>query len=327
MRELVLCEVEKARRAADDWAARDINSRCGALLRLRVLLAENAEALAGVVAREIGKPEQEAWGADVLPCLSALQWLARNAPKALRDRRVAGTQAVQCADSLGVVGVIGTWNYPLFLNLAPIAWALAAGNAVVWKPSELANDSARMLFGLFEKAGLPVLLVTGGPEAGRELCAAGCDKIAFTGGGATGRKILAVLAESGTPSVMELSGNDAMLVCADADIDLAARSAVWGRVCNAGQSCVAPQRIYVHSAMSTTHFLARCQSVKSNRYVLEPITGRVRTEALRLRAHGLVLDALTRGAKLHVGGFCLPETDGAYYAPALLSECERCDAR
>ena len=320
MGELVMCAVEKARAAAEDWAARDIQSRCGVLLRLRDLLAENADSLATAVAREIGKPEQEAWGADVLPCLSALQWLARNAPKVLRERKIAGSRAVQCADSLGVVGVIGTWNYPLFLNLAPIAWALAAGNTIVWKPSELAGDSARMLFGLFEKAGLPVFPVVGGAEAGRELCAAGCDKIAFTGGGATGRKILASLAEFGTPSVMELSGNDAMLVCADAEVRLAARSAVWGRVCNAGQSCVAPQRIYVHTAIYD-EFLASCHNeIEALRAGTD--YGPMRTEAVRIRAHGLVLDALTRGAKLHIGGFCLPEPVGAYYAPTLLSDCD-----
>ena len=320
MSDSVPCAVEKARGAAESWAARTAGERCAALERLRLRIAANADSLARAVADEIEKPLQEAYGADVLPSLAALQWLERNAPNALRDRMIPGGRgAFAQAQPLGVVGVIGTWNYPLYLNIAPIGWALAAGNAVVWKPSELAEDSACELAALFEQAGLPVFVAMGGAETGRELCRAGCDKIAFTGGVATGRAILSELAKTGTSSVMELSGNDAMLVCADADISLAAQCAVWGRGSNAGQSCVAPQRIYVVREVYDA-FLSECRREIET---LQPGRdyGPLRTDALRQRAHTMVKDAIGRGARLRIGGFCLPDEAGFYYAPTLLADC------
>ncbi len=317
---MVSDSVTKARTAAQNWAERTPKERVAALRRLRGLLAQNADNIAQTVSGEIGKPLQEAYGAEILASLKAMQWLERNAGRALADRKISGGRgAFQQAVPLGVIGVIGTWNYPVYLNITPIAWSLAAGNAVVWKPSELAEDSACALASLFEQAGLPVFVVPGGASVGRELCNAGCDKIVFTGGGATGRAILSELAKYGTPAVMELSGHDAMIVCADADITLAARSAVWGRVSNAGQSCVAPCRIYVAAPVYET-FLAGCQQEVAR---LTPGTdyGPLRTDALRQRAHTMVKDALGRGARLLIGGYCLPDADGFYYAPALLADC------
>ena len=312
--------VEKARQAAEDWAKRTPSERVTALRRLRDLLAENSDRIAKTVSDEVGKPLQEAYGAEVLASLKALNWLERNAPKALAERKIPGGRgAIQQAVPVGVVGVIGTWNYPIYLNMTPIAWALAAGNAVVCKPSELAEESACALASLFEQAGLPVFAVLGGAETGRELCNSGCDKIVFTGGTMTGRAILSELAKYGTPAVMELSGHDAMLVCADADAIAAARSAVWGRVSNAGQSCVAPARIYVVSAVYE-NFLAECRRELEK---LEPGRdyGPLRTEALRQNSHAMVKDAIAKGARLLIGGHCLSDEGGAYYSPALLADC------
>ena len=312
--------VAKARREAQKWAKRNPLERLAALRRLVELIAKNADKIAQTVSDEIGKPLQEAYGAEVLASLKALNWLAANAVQALRERKIAGGRgAIQQAIPFGVVGVIGTWNYPIYLNVTPIAWALAAGNAVVWKPSEMAEESACVLASLFEEAGLPVFTLTGGAETGRELCNAGCDKIVFTGGTGTGRAILAELAKSGTPAVMELSGHDAMLVCADADIALAARSAVWGRISNAGQSCVAPSRIYVVSTVYE-NFLAECRR-EMERLVIGRDYGPLRTERLRQNSHQMVKDAISRGAKLLIGGYCVPNENGAYYAPALLADC------
>ncbi len=316
----VACALRQAREAAEGWRERAVAVRVAALDRLRVRLADDADGLAESVTREIGKPLQEAYGADLIPSLNALDWLVRSAPRLLRARRIAGRRGVcLLPEPFGVVGVIGTWNYPLFLNLTPIAWALAAGNAVVWKPSELATATALRLAKHFERAGLPVVTLTGEGATGRALCRAGCDKIAFTGGVETGRAILAQLASTGTPSVMELSGNDALIVCADAPLALAARSAVWGRCCNAGQSCVAPQRLYVVREVYA-RFLqeaqAALQALQSERDF-----GPLRTEALRCRAHQMVWEAVPRGARLLAGGYALSDRSGFYYAPTLLADC------
>ncbi len=317
----VACAARTADEALISWQALAVSERCARLRRLHIGLAAAADDLAAIVAREIGKPLQDAYAADLLPTLTALDWLARQAPRLLRDTVIAGARnAMRTPMPYGLVGVIGTWNYPIYLDMTSIAWALAAGNAVLWKPSELATASASALHVLCERAGLPVFLLTGDATTGRALCRAGCDKFAFTGGVDTGRAILAELALSGTPAVMELSGNDAMIVCADADVRLAARSAIWGRCCNAGQSCVAPQRFYV-ARSAYAPFIAECRRAME---LLRPGSdyGPLRTEALRRTAHKLVWEAVERGARLVIGGHNRADLPGFHYAPTLLADCD-----
>jgi acyl-CoA reductase-like NAD-dependent aldehyde dehydrogenase len=149
---------------------------------------------------------------------------------------------------MGVVGVIGPWNYPVFTPMGSIAYALAAGNAVVFKPSEYTPAVGAWLARTFDDAisDAPVLsLVTGFGETGAALCRSGVDKIAFTGSSATGRKVMAACAEGLVPVLMECGGKDAMIVAADADIDSAADAAVWGGMSNAGQTCIGIERVYV----------------------------------------------------------------------------------
>jgi acyl-CoA reductase-like NAD-dependent aldehyde dehydrogenase len=313
----VSAAVEQARIFAGAWRQRPVRERCRLLRRWRARLVADADGLAETVSAEIGKPLQESWGADLLPSLTALRWLENETAAILRPRRAGGARLT--AAPYGVVGVIGTWNYPLLLNVAPIAWALAAGNGVVFKPSEFATASALRLMAHAEAVGLPVVTVTGGCETGQALCRSAIDKLAFTGGVRTGRTILADLAARNTPAVMELSGNDAFVVCADADIPLAARSAVWGRVCNAGQSCIAPQRFYVVQERAEA-FLEACQRELES---LQPGVdfGPMRTERLRDTAHRLVWQAIAQGAELRAGGRCMTEMPGFHYAPTLLAAC------
>lgn len=318
-REEVACAVARAREAAVLWGERSVEERCALLDRWRYALGQDADTLSAMVHREVGKPLQEALGADLLPSLDALRWVVRHAPLLLRRRGIAGTRAWQEPVPLGVVGVIGTWNYPLFLNVTPIAWAVAAGNAVVWKPSELATATALLLQGHCERVGLPVFVMTGDGTTGQALCRCGCDKIAFTGSVRTGRAILAELAPFGTPSVMELSGNDAMIVCEDAAVAEAARAAVWARCCNAGQSCVAPQRIYVHRAVYAA-FLEQCRGVMQGLRAGVDY-GPLRTVAGRDLVHRMVWDAVPRGARLLCGGYPLTDRPGYFYAPTLLADC------
>ena len=149
---------------------------------------------------------------------------------------------------LGVVGVIGPWNYPVFTPMGSIAYALAAGNAVVFKPSEYTPGVGEWLARTFlESVGRPVLqVVTGFGETGAALCRAGVDKVAFTGSTATGKKVMAACAETLTPVVIEAGGKDALLVDEDADLDAAADAALWGACTNAGQTCTGVERVYVH---------------------------------------------------------------------------------
>ena len=148
---------------------------------------------------------------------------------------------------LGVVGVIGPWNYPVFTPMGSIAYALAAGNAVVFKPSEYTPAIGRWLVDAWARAvpeGKDVfVLVTGQGETGAALCRSGVDKIAFTGSAATGRKVMAACAEDLVPVLMECGGKDALLVDADADLEAAADAALWCGMSNGGQTCIGTERV------------------------------------------------------------------------------------
>jgi acyl-CoA reductase-like NAD-dependent aldehyde dehydrogenase len=316
----VRCAVAQAREGAQAWATTSVDERIAGLKRLRDNFASHSDLLARVVMEEIGKPAQEAYGGDVFPSIDSLNWLARHGKRLLAPRRPQGAKhTLMIPAPYGVIGVIGTWNYPLLLNCTSIGAALLAGNAVVWKPSELSAATSVALDAEFKASRVPVITILGDGSTGRALCDAGCDKLAFTGGVATGRAIMASLAPHGIPSVMELSGNDAMIVCEDALLELAARTVVWGRCCNAGQSCVAPQRALVDRKVYD-RFVAECLSAIS---AVRPGVdfGPMRNDGIRQRVNEIVVDAVQRGARLLAGGKVLDEMGGCYYAPTLLADC------
>ncbi len=251
--EEVAAAVARAREAAAGWAGLGFDGRRRALLAYKALLVRRTDELVALVHRENGKPDADAL-IEVLMIVEHLDWAARNAARVLGRRRARGNLVLANHAAsveyqpLGVVGVIGPWNYPVFTPLGSIAYALAAGNAVVFKPSELTPAVGCLLADTFAEAvpAHPVLqVVTGDGATGHALCLAGVDKVALTGSPATGRQVMAACAERLTPVVLELGGKDAMIVDADADLDAAADQAVWGGMANAGQTCLAVERVYV----------------------------------------------------------------------------------
>ena len=145
--------------------------------------------------------------------------------------------------------MIGPWNYPVFTPMGSIAYALAAGNTVVFKPSEYTPGVGQWLADTFPEVvhGRDVLqVVTGLGETGNALCTGEVDKLAFTGSGATGKKVMAACAENLTPVIIEAGGKDSLIVDEDADLAKAAEAALWGGMSNAGQTCIGTERVYVH---------------------------------------------------------------------------------
>ncbi len=161
-----------------------------------------------------------------------------------------------------MIGIIGPWNYPVLTPMGSIAYALAAGNAVVFKPSEFTPAVGEWLVRSFAQtagrgAPQPVLqLLTGDGRTGGALVTAGVDKVAFTGSAATARKVMAAAAASLTPVIAECGGKDALIVDADADLNAAADAAAWGGLSNAGQTCIGIERVYVADPVYET-FLAK----------------------------------------------------------------------
>ncbi|MFD4031882.1 aldehyde dehydrogenase family protein [Streptomyces sp. NPDC058637] len=255
--------VARAKDAGRTWAALGARERRAALLRWKRALAGRADEFAEVIAAETGKPPHDA-RAEVLLAVVHLDWAARNARRVLGRRRVSSgllsvhQRALLAYRPLGVIGVIGPWNYPLYTPMGSIGYALAAGNAVVFKPSELTPGVGVLLARSFAEA-VPdhadlLRTVTGPGSTGAALAGAdgptGVDKIAFTGSPATARKVAAACAATLTPLLAECGGKDAVLVAADADLDAAADAIVWGAMGNAGQTCAGVERVY---AVASVH--------------------------------------------------------------------------
>jgi acyl-CoA reductase-like NAD-dependent aldehyde dehydrogenase len=249
--------VARAREAAAWWAGLGWSQRRIRLLAWKSHLARYLGRLAQLVHEETGKPLDDA-KLEIILAIVHIDWAARHARRVLGPRRVrSGLTAINQASTveyqpLGVVGVIGPWNYPVFTPVGSIAYALAAGNAVVFKPSELTPATGEYLVRSFGEAlgvfgdAPPVLQVVTGPGlTGDALARSGVAKIAFTGSAATARKVMAAAADTLTPVLAECGGKDALLVAADADLDAAADAAAWGAMSNAGQTCIGIERVYV----------------------------------------------------------------------------------
>ncbi len=253
-----------AREAALWWAGLTFKERRARLDGFKAVLAQRSEELATLVSDETGKPTSDAF-LEVTLTLGHIAWVGKHAERVLGQRRtksslmsphLSGTVAYR---PFGVVGVIGPWNFPVFTPMGAVVSALAAGNTVVFKPSELTAGVGAWLVDAFAQVvpEHPVLqLVTGHGETGTALVRSGVDKVAFTGSTATAKKVMAVCAESLTPMVAECGGKDAFIVDQDADVDAAAESAAWGSLMNAGQACIGTERIYVHEKVYS-QFLAR----------------------------------------------------------------------
>ncbi|MGY3205641.1 aldehyde dehydrogenase family protein [Streptomyces sp. TE5632] len=328
--------VERGRAAGTRWAALPAARRRAHLLRWKRRLAAELDAVAESVAAETGKPRQDA-ELELLLTLEHLSWAARNAGPVLRRRRVrtglpASNQAASVVHRpLGVVGVIGPWNYPVYTPMGSIGYALAAGNAVVFKPSEYTPGTGVLLSRLFDAAvpdfaGL-FTVVTGAAETGAALAASGVDKLAFTGSPGTARKVMEVCARSLTPFLAECGGKDAVLVTADADLDAAADALVWGALGNAGQTCAGVERVYAVRAVHAE----LCDRVVERARALRPGAGpdaaygpmTMPGQSDVVRRH--VDAALAAGAETPLGE--VEPSNGPFVAPVVLVDVpEDCPA-
>jgi len=252
-------ETQLARAAQASWAALSLRQRLQPVRQIRRWLVERRDELTQAMLQDVDRPPAETLATDILPSASACKYLLTEAPKILRDRYARRTplwlyepfaSQVVVRRPHGVVGIIGTWNYPLFLNLVPILHATTAGNAVLWKPSEQTTALASVLSRWLQQAEFPTGLIHTLPttrDAGPQLLESDLDFLHFTGSETVGRQIARRLGERLIPSVLELSGVDACIVLPDADLDLAARSIWYALTLNRGQTCLAVRRILVHA--------------------------------------------------------------------------------
>jgi len=304
--------LRRGRAAGQWWGGLGPRERRRRLLAWTGLLARRLDELAALVRQETGKPLDDA-RLEVALALGHLSWAARHAERVLKRRRVSSglVTADQAASveyrPLGVVGVIGPWNHPVFTPLSAIGAALAAGNAVVLKPSQYTPGAATWLLDSFRTVvpEQPVLqLVTGGGQTGAALCGSGVDKISFTGSTATARKVMAECSKTLTPLVAECGGKDAMIVAADADLRAAAEAAVWGSMNHSGQNCVGIERVYVVEQVYDiflAEIVALCASVRAGGEPDADYGPIVVPEQIEVISRHIA-DALISGGRAVVGG-------------------------
>lgn len=257
--------VDRSRAVFLHWRETSFAVRRRLIMAARDVILADLDGIASLISRESGKPFGEAISMEVAPVLDLMQYFAANAERILKPKKIPlGLYALMGRTSRiiykpwGVVGIIPAWNYPFSIPLGEAVMALMAGNTVVIKPSELTPFIGLKIGEIFEKAVQrsnlnlpdPVQIITGDGTTGAALVDAAPDKVMFTGSVATGKKIAAAAAQDLTSVVLELGGKDPMIVFDDADVELAARGAVWGAFCNSGQSCSSVERLYVQSGIA-----------------------------------------------------------------------------
>ena len=245
--------VEQARDAADGWVKHGFSGRKKTLLAWSAYIINNIEQIAQLISLETGKPLSDS-RLEVANTVNHIGWAARHAEEIMRTSHrapgalMANMSATVERSPVGVVGVIGPWNYPIFTPMGSIAYALAAGNTVIFKPSEYTpgvgmwiNESFNAIApftGIFTT-------ITGLGETGNALCTSAINKLSFTGSTRTAKLVAAACATQMTPVVLECGGKDPVIVAADAHIDRAVDATIWSAMANAGQSCIGAERVYV----------------------------------------------------------------------------------
>src|SRR5258707_3342422 len=325
--------LQRARVAQAIWARVPMRERRERLRSLRDTIMSCRDQLADAVVAESGKPRVEALFADIFVAVDTAAYFAKNAERLLQPERVPHHSLAAKAKSgkltyepLGVIGIISSWNYPLAIPLSQIIPTIAAGNAIICKTSDFTPHCGALIEKLFVDAGFPndlVTVVQGGGEVGQALIDADPDKILFTGSVATGRRVAEACAKRLIPTVLELGGKDAMLVLADADLDVAASAAVWGSYTNCGQVCLSVERLFVEESVSET-FAALCVA-KTKKLRLGPgsdpstdVGPLIRPQHVQ-RMNDLIRDAVSRGANVLCGGNPRPDLGPNLFEPTVIS--------
>lgn len=332
--EQVHAAADGARAAQPAWDALGVHGRIAVLRKFQNLLHKRKSEVALKITREAGKPVVESLLTEVLVVLDAARFCMEHASTFLRDAAVPhGSFAMKtksgrlARDPHGVIGIISPWNYPFSIPATQSLAALAMGNAVVLKPSELTPLIAEELSSLLHEAGVPedvFQVVNGDGPTGAALIASPIDKLIFTGSVPTGKRIAQAAAARLLPAVLELGGKDPMIVLKDADIDVASSGAVWGAFVNSGQACLSVERCYVHRSLYRAFIEACVRKTKQlhvgNGEDSETDIGPMIHERQARIVQSQVDDAVAKGARLLTGGTTIPGLAPNFYPPTVLAD-------
>ena len=320
----VAAEVRDLRATFESGRTRPHAFRAQQLDALLRLITSEESALLDALGKDLGKPRPEGWMSEVNEVVSAVKYLRKNLKRWMRPTRVSTPLALQPGRStivrepLGVVLVIAPWNYPLLLSLGPLAGALAAGNSVLLKPSEVAPATSAALARLLPSYLDPdtVRVIEGGVPETTEVLAQRFDHIFYTGNGNVGRIVMEAAAKHLTPVTLELGGKSPCIVDADVDVGVAAKRIVWAKFLNCGQTCVAPDYLLVHERVHD-RLLARIRETITSFFGEHPEQSPDYGRIINERHHARLMGLLQHGQAV-IGG--QGDVRQRFIAPTVLTD-------
>jgi len=325
----------RARAAQPAWEALGFEGRGRVLRRAQKWVTDHRDRIVETIVSETGKTHDDALLNEIIYAATAFGFWAKHAPSYLADEKVrsanplvAGRKLVVRYRPLGVIGVIGPWNYPLTNSFGDCIPALAAGNSVVLKPSEVTPLTSQLMAEGLRECGLPedVLIVATGDGTTGAAVVDEVDMVMFTGSTSTGKKIMERAAQTLTPVSLELGGKDPMIVLADADVERASSAAAYYAMQNGGQTCISVERVYVEAPVYDD-FVARVTSkVAALRLGASTGPGTVDVGAITfppqldiVKRH--VEQARAAGARVLTGGGAR-EDGGRFFEPTVLVDVD-----
>jgi acyl-CoA reductase-like NAD-dependent aldehyde dehydrogenase len=327
---------ERARAAQPEWEAYGFEGRGRVLRRMQKWVMDNSQQIVETIISETGKTFEDATFAEVAYAGNAFGFWAKHAPEYLADEHikseqllVKGKKIINRYRPLGLIGVIGPWNYPLTNSFGDCIPALAAGNSVILKPSEVTPLTSLLLAQGLRECGLPenvLQIATGRGETGAALIEH-VDMIMFTGSTRTGRKVAEAAARRLIPASLELGGKDPMIVLADADLERAANFATYYSMQNAGQTCISIERAYVEAPVYEEFVAKVTAKVAALRVGAPEGPGSVEVGAITFppqlqTIEDHVADARAKGARVVAGGEAVTGGGGRFYQPTVLVDVD-----
>lgn len=333
---------QQIRRVFDDqlatalaWRESTLAERVARLKKLRQAMLDRREAFYVAFAKDYRKSQAEVELTEFMPVLDEIRHTLGNLKKWAQPKRVWPTLATALTSAwverqpLGRVLIIAPWNFPLNLCFGPLVSALAAGNTVILKPSEMTPHVSAVMAEVVAEVFSPneVALFEGSQPTSQALLDLPFDHIFFTGSPAVGKVVMAAAAKHLTSVTLELGGKSPVIIDETANVTLAAQTLMWGKLTNCGQTCVAPDHVYVHESVKD-RFVAACREVVHGRFGSTaeaqrqtPDFTRVVNQRHTQRLAGLLQDAQARGARVLMGGEV--DVGTCYVAPTLLDQIPR----
>ncbi len=334
-------DCQKAVRAATEafptWSTLPLKDKKAIFIKAKAILLKRGEEAATLISNEKGSPLPESMMSEIQGGLEALDYYGKNIKTVLRPRKAghhvtyfSHKKSEYAFHPLGPTLIISPWNYPFVIPMAEVLSALSAGNSVILRPSSSTPFTALLLGEIFVEAGLPPGVLNVAccriPQAEDLITHPDIQSIMFTGSASTGKRVMELASRNLTNVVLELGGKDPMIVLEDADLDRAARGAVWGAFTNCGQVCSSIERVYVQQSVAGK-FIEKVVALSKDIKVGNPLEAGTDVGPLTVPSQieiveDHVQDAKAKGAHILVGGEKVKNVPGYYFMPTVLTQVD-----